>query len=173
MTKYIATTIANTIANDADVYRNRDWVCIDTLTFHRHRLIEKMIDQLDWSVAQATDYAEKQKDRVRMAQRRFTGDEISTIQLQAAIAEARSASLNVEIMASELESLHQMLEDETGERYTAFKRSGSSNLRQDRQPAAMPADLAAQLAALGITPEAVDVANTAGTGEEGFTKKTA
>lgn len=170
----LADMIAVNLTNTAQVYRDRDWTQADTLAFHRHRLMEKMIDQLDWSLSQAEDYTEKQKDRVRMAQRRFTGDEISTIQLQAAIAEAQSASLNVDILRAELAALHLMLEEETGAPYTPFKRSRTSNLRQDAQPKAMPADLAAQLAALGIAPDAAEViANTAGTGEEGFTKRTA
>ena len=154
--------IAEKMSNLSDVVRDRDWTQQDTLRFHRVKLFEKMLDQLSWSHRQAEEYAEKQKERVAQAQRRYTGDELSTFQLQAAIAEAKSASMNVEIIAQTFDSVEAYRFDATGERYTPYGTSKRSNIAPQRAQAQMPADIAADLAALGLAPTASANRNTDG-----------
>lgn len=158
----IGGTIAETMANLSDVVRDRDWTQQDTLRFHRVKLFEKMLDQLSWSHRQAEEYADKQKERVAQAQRRYTGDELSTFQLQAAIAEAKSASMNVEIIAQTFDSVEAHRWDATGEAYTPYGTSKRSNIAPQRAQAQMPADIAADLAALGLAPAAPANRNTDG-----------
>jgi hypothetical protein len=134
------------------------------------KMLEKMADQLAWSVTQTEEYSNKQRDRVKIARQRYTGDEISTTQLQGAIAEAQAASLNHDITADLLANILAQIEAETGKAYTPFLMMRTSNLRQEARTSSLPADLAAQLAALGIDDaDGATVANTRGTSEEGFT----
>ena len=158
----IGSTITEHMANLSEVVRDRDWTQQDTLRFHRVKLFEKMLDQLSWSHRQAEEYADKQKERVAQAQRRFTGDELSTFQLQAAIAEAKSAALNVEIIAQTFDSVEAHRWDATGEAYTPYGTSKRSNIAPQRAQAQMPADIAADLAALGLAPTAPANRNTDG-----------
>jgi hypothetical protein len=166
----IVDTITQRMANVANVIRNGDWTYTDTLAFHRVKMLEKMADQLAWSVTQTEEYSAKQRDRVKIARQRYTGDEISTTQLQGAIAEAQAASLNHDITADLLADILAQIEADTGKTYTPFRMTRTSNLRQEARTSSLPADLAAQLAALGIDDaDGATVANTRGTSEEGFT----
>ena len=173
MTNNIAQTIIETMSNEAQVHRNGDWTQQDTLQFHRIKLLEKMPDQLSWSAQQAEEYSEKQRDRVKLARGRFNGDEISTTQLQAAIAEAQSASMNADILSDTYNSLQETYTEDTGEDYVPYNRKRGSNLTTGGTPQAIPADIAAQLAAMGLDGDTDTIANTNGTGEDGFVKKTA
>lgn len=166
----IVDTITQRMANVANVIRQGDWTYTDTLYFHRIKLLEKMADQLAWSVTQAEEYSAKQRDRVKIARQRYIGDELTEIPLRGAMAEAQSASLNHDILADLLADVLNQIEAETGKTYTPFRMSRTSNLRQEARTSSLPADLAAQLAALGIDDtDGATVANTHGTGEEGFT----
>lgn len=166
----IVDTINQRMANVTNVIRQGDWTYTDTLAFHRIKMLEKMADQLAWSKTQTEEYSAKQRDRVKIARQRYTGDEISTTQLQGAIAEAQAASLNFDIVADLLAEICDQIEEETGKAYTPFRMSRTSNLRQEARTSSLPADLAAQLAALGIDDtDGATVANTRGTSEEGFT----
>jgi hypothetical protein len=165
----IVEIIADRMANVANVIRQGDWTYTDTLQFHRVKMLEKMADQLAWSATQTEEYAAKQRDRVKIARQRYTGDEISTLQLQGSIAEAQSASLNHDIVTATLADILAQIEADTGKAYTPFRMTRSSNLRQEPRSSNLPADLAAQLAALGIDDaDGAIVANTRGTSEEGF-----
>lgn len=166
----IVNTINERMANVANVIRQGDWTYTDTLAFHRIKMLEKMADQLAWSVTQTEEYSDKQRDRVKIARQRYTGDEISTTQLQGAIAEAQAASLNHDITAALLADILAQIVADTGKTYTPFRMTRTSNLRQEPRTSNLPADLAAQLAALGIhDADGATVANTHGTSEEGFT----
>jgi hypothetical protein len=168
-TATIVETITNLMANVSNVIRQGDWTYTDTLAFHRVKMLEKMADQLAWSATQTEEYATKQRDRVKIARQRYTGDEISTTQLQGAIAEAQSASLNHDIVTATLADILAQIEADTGKAYTPFRMTRTSNLRQETRSSNLPADLAAQLAALGIDDaDGATVANTRGTSEEGF-----
>lgn len=156
----IANAIAN-LSNNAQVHRNGEWTQQDTLSFHRTKLIEKMMDQLSWSAQQAIEYSDKQRGRVITARSRFNGDEISTTQLQAAICEAQSASLNADILADTMAALQEVYTEERGEEYTPYNRQRFSNVPTDAK-ADIPEDIAAQLAALGLEGETETIANTNG-----------
>lgn len=157
----IADAIA-TLSNNAQVHRNNGWTQQDTLSFHRTKLMEKMLDQLSWSTQQAEEYSDKQRSRVITARSRFNGDEISTTQLQAAIAEAQSASLNAEILAETMAALQADYAEEHGEEYTPYNRQKHSNMPTRGAASDIPADIAAQLAAMGLEGETETVANTNG-----------
>lgn len=157
----IADAIAN-LSNPAQVHRNGGWTQQDTLAFHRTKLMEKMLDQLSWSAQQAEEYSDKQRSRVITARSRFNGDEISTTQLQAAIAEAQSASLNAELLADTMAALQADYAEEHGEEYTPYNRQKHSNVPTRGASSDIPADIAAQLAALGLEGETETVANTNG-----------
>ena len=169
----IAQTIIETMCNETQVHRNGNWTQQDTLQFHRVKLLEKMLDQLSWSAQQAEEYSEKQRDRVKLARARFSGDEISTTQLQAAIAEAQSASLNAHILNDTYAAISEAHTEDTGEEYIPYNRKRGSNLTTGGTAQAIPADIAAQLAEMGLEGDTDTIANTNGTGEDGFVKKTA
>ena len=157
----IANAIAN-LSNSTQVHRNGGWTQQDTLAFHRTKLVEKMLDQLSWSAQQAEEYADKQRSRVTTARSRFNGDEISTTQLQAAIAEAQSASLNAELLADTMAALQADYIEENGEEYTPYNRQKHSNVPTRGATPDLPADIAAQLEALGLGGETDTIANTNG-----------
>ena len=161
MTNPIANAIAN-LSNSTQVHRNGEWTQQDTLAFHRTKLMEKMMDQLSWSTQQAVEYSDKQRFRVITARSRFNGDEISTTQLQAAIAEAQSASLNAEILADTMAALQADYAEAHGEEYTPYGRQKNSNLPTEGEAPDLPADIAAQLEALGLAGETETIANTNG-----------
>lgn len=166
MTNPIANAIA-TLTNPSTVHRmdkdgSAGWVQQDTLSFHRTKLMEKMLDQLSWSTQQAVEYSDKQRSRVITARHRFNGDEISTIQLQAAIAEAQAASLNAEILADTMAALQADYAEEHGEDYVPYGSQKHSNVPTSGVTTDVPADIAAQLEALGLAGETEIIANTNG-----------
>lgn len=167
MTNAIANAIA-TLTNPSTVHRmdkdggGASWVQQDTLSFHRTRLMEKMLDQLSWSTRQAVEYSDKQRSRVITARHRFNGDEISTIQLQAAIAEAQAASLNAEILGDTMAALQADYAEEHGDEYVPYGSKKHSNVPTRGIAPDMPTDIAAQLEALGLAGETETIANTNG-----------
>lgn len=147
-----------------EVLRNGDWVTQDVMTFQRKIIMEAVMDKLDWLInsAKGTEaYVAQTRERVANAQRRYTGDEISTMFLKGAIAEAKSASLKHETLVSMYEELHQAYLADFEDGYTPYGRVKRSNLRADAA-SEIPADIAAELAALGMTPDLGTVSNTNG-----------
>lgn len=147
-----------------EVLRNGEWVYQDVMTFQRKIIMEAVIDKLDWLINSpkgTVAYVDQTRERVMQAQRRFTGDEISTMFLKGAIAEAKSASLKNDILQDEYTKLQNAYADEFGDRHTPYGRVKGSNVRSDER-ADIPADIAAELAALGMTPELGTIANTNG-----------
>lgn len=162
--KDIVTVITEELSLNAEVLRNGDWVTEDLMKFQRKIIIEAMIDKLDWLMfsQKGTDaYIAQTRERVMNAQRRFTGDEISTMFLKGAIAEAKNASLKHSMMVDFNAKLQRAYIALTGDEYTPFNRVKRSNVRSD-EPSDMPADIAAELAALGMAPDLGTVANTSG-----------
>ena len=167
----ITKAIFSTVTNTCDVHRRSSsvnalgsesmWVQQDTIAFHRNKLLEKMLDQLSWSTNAADEYTEKQKTRTTEARKRFNGDEISTTQLQAGIAELQSATLNAEILQDLYDSLQAAYTEDNGEEYTPYNRARNSNVTT-KTTTELPAELAAQLAAFGLDGAADTVANTDG-----------
>jgi hypothetical protein len=147
-----------------EVLRNGDWVTQDVMRFQRKIIMEAVMDKLDWLInsPKGTEaYVAQTRERVAHAQRRFTGDEISTMFLKGAIAEAKSASLKQETLTAMYDEIVNAYYADFEEVYTPYGRTHRSNLRLD-QPSEIPADIAAELAALGITPDLGTVANTQG-----------
>ena len=147
-----------------EVLRNGDWVTQDVMRFQRKIIMEAVMDKLDWLInsPKGTEaYVAQTRERVAHAQRRFTGDEISTMFLKGAIAEAKNASLKHSMMVDFNAKLQRAYIDLTGDEYTPFNRVKRSNVRSD-EPTDMPADIAAELAALGMAPDLGTVANTSG-----------
>lgn len=147
-----------------EVLRNGDWVTQDVMTFQRKIIMEAVMDKLDWLISSAKGteaYVAQTRERVANAQRRFTGDEISTMFLKGAIAEAKSASLKHETLTAMFEELHVAYGEDFGDSYTPYGRVKRSNLRSDGA-SDIPADIAAELAALGMTPDLGTVSNTDG-----------
>jgi hypothetical protein len=162
--KDLITVITEELSLTSEVLRNGDWVTEDLMKFQRKIIIEAMIDKLDWLMfsPKGTDaYIAQTRERVMNAQRRFTGDEISTMFLKGAIAEAKNASLKHSMMVDFNAKLQRAYIDLTGDEYTPFNRVKRSNVRSD-EPTDMPADIAAELAALGMAPDLDTVANTSG-----------
>ena len=162
--KDLITVITEELSLTSEVLRNGDWVTEDLMKFQRKIIIEAMIDKLDWLMfsPKGTDaYIAQTRERVMNAQRRFTGDEISTMFLKGAIAEAKNASLKHSMMVDFNAKLQRAYIDLTGDEYTPFNRVKRSNVRSD-EPTDMPADIAAELAALGMAPDLGTVANTSG-----------
>jgi hypothetical protein len=147
-----------------EVLRNGDWVTQDVMTFQRKIIMEALMDKLDWLInsPKGTEaYVAQTRERVAQAQRRFTGDEISTMFLKGAIAEAKSASLKQDTLTAMYDEIVAAYWNDFEETYTPYGRAKRSNLRLD-QPSEIPADIAAELAALGMTPDLGTVSNTNG-----------
>ena len=164
------TTAIEGLSNYTEVFRNGQFTYQDTMHFHRSRLIEKMLDQLNWSKDQAVKYSDKQRTRVNLARQRFNGDEISTTQLKGAIAEAQSASLNAEMLQSMYDDLQKVYICDNDEYHTPYGMKQQSNVPTSENAADIPEDMAKQLKAMGLDGPTDIVANTQGTGEAGFTK---
>lgn len=147
-----------------EVLRNGDWVTQDVMTFQRKIIMESLMDKLDWLISspKGTEaYVGQTRERVVNAQRRFAGDELSTMFLKGAIAEAKSASLKHETLTAMYVELNAAYADDFGDSYTPYGRIKRSNLRSD-QPSEIPSDIAAELAALGMEPDLGTVSNTNG-----------
>jgi hypothetical protein len=147
-----------------EVLRHGDWITEDVLSFQRKIIVEALIDKLDWLINshKGTEaYVTQTRERVMQAQRRFTGDEISTMFLKGAIAEAKAASLKNEVLNDMLNQLSTGYATEHGKEYTPYGRMKMSNVRSDTN-SDIPADIAKELAALGITPDIATVSNTNG-----------
>ena len=147
-----------------EVLRNGDWVQTDVMSFQRKIIFEGLMDKLDWLINSpkgSEAYVTQTKERVMNAQRRYTGDELSTMFLQGAIAEARAASLKDLALKNMMEQLEAAYAEDNGEAYTPYGRMRRSNVRSD-EPAKLPPGIAADLAALGLEADLGTVSNTNG-----------
>ena len=156
--------LMNELTISEEVLRNGDWVVTDTAQFQRRILLEGMIDKLDWMIHSGkgmTAYVEQTRQRVANAQRRYTGDEISTTYLKGAIAEAKAASLKLDTFTRIMQDAQHAYIELTGDEYTPYGRMKRSNVRSDEK-SEIPADIAAELEALGISPDLGTTANTNG-----------
>lgn len=147
-----------------EVLRNGDWVVTDVMTFQRKIMMEALMDKLDWLInsPKGTEaYVTTTRERVANAQRRFSGDEISTMFLKGAIAEAKAAAVKCDALGSLYGELQSLYAKEHGDDYTPYGRARRSNVRSD-EPSEIPADIAAELKALGMTPTLGTIANTDG-----------
>lgn len=147
-----------------EVLRNGEWIIQDVLSFQRKIIMEALLDKLDWLInsPKGTEaYVAQTRERVMQAQRRFTGDEISTMFLKGAIAEAKSASLKQEVLTDMYDEINCAYDAEFKEVYTPYGRMKRSNVRAD-QPSEVPADIAAELAAMGLQVDMGTIANTNG-----------
>lgn len=167
----IIKAVYSTITNTCDVHRRINtvntlgdgsmWVQQDTILFHRNKLVEKMLDQLSWSTNAADEYADKQKTRTIEARKRYNGDEISTTQLQAAMAEAESANLNSQILQDLYDNLQAAYTEDNGEEYVPYNRARHSNVTKNTTQE-LPPEMAAKLAAMGLGGDTDTIANTDG-----------
>ena len=158
------TKLMDELTVSEEVLRNGDWVVTDTAEFQRRILLEGMIDKLDWLIHSQkgmTAYVDQCRQRVANAQRRYTGDELSTIHLKGAIAEAKAASLKLDMFTRVMQDAQHAYIELTGDDYTPYGRMKRSNLRSDEK-AEIPSDIAAELAALGMSPDLGTTANTNG-----------
>lgn len=147
-----------------EVLRNGDFVVTDVMAFQRKIIMEALMDKLDWLInsPKGTEaYVATTRERVANAQRRFSGDEISTMYLKGAIAEAKAASVKSDALSTLFREIESKYIAEQGEGYTPYGRARRSNVRSD-EPSEIPADLAAELKALGMTPTLGTIANTDG-----------
>jgi hypothetical protein len=149
---------------NTEVLRNGDFVVTDSSEFQRRILLEGMIDKLDWMIHSQkgmTAYVDQTRQRVTNAQRRYTGDEISTTYLKGAIAEAKTASLKLDTFTRLMQDAQNAYIELTGDDYTPYGRIKRSNVRSDEK-SEIPADIAAELEALGMSPDLGTTANTNG-----------
>jgi hypothetical protein len=156
--------LTETLTQNEQVLRNGDWIHTDVMSFQRKIIFEALMDKLDWLInsPKGTEaYVATTRERVANAQRRFTGDEISTMFLKGAIAEAKAASLKQMALTDLFDQLQAAYIAENGDGYTPYGRARRSNVRSD-EPSEIPADLAAELKALGMTPTLGTIANTDG-----------
>lgn len=147
--------LKNELTQNEQVLRNGDWVQTDVMSFQRKIIFEGLMDKLDWLINSpkgSESYVAQTKERVMNAQRRYTGDELSTMFLQGAIAEAKAASLKDMALKNLMDQLEAAYAEDNDEPYTPYGRTRRSNVRSD-QPSELPADLAADLAALGLKPD--------------------
>jgi hypothetical protein len=154
----------NALTLNEEVLRNGDWVITDTAEWQRRILLEGMMDKVDWMISSSKGmdaYVEQTRQRVANAQRRYTGDEISTTYLKGAIAEAKAASIKLHTFEQLQRQLNEAYVNITGEDYTPYGRARRSNVRTDA-PSDIPADLKAELEALGMPVTLGTTANTNG-----------
>ena len=156
--------LTETLTQNEEVLRNGDWIHTDVMSFQRKIIFEALLDKLDWLInsPKGTEaYVTQTRERVANAQRRFSGDEISTMYLKGAIAEAKAASVKSDALNTLFRELDSKYIAENGDSYTPYGRARRSNVRSD-EPSEIPADLAAELKALGMTPTLGAIANTDG-----------
>lgn len=162
--KNLIEVITETLTQNEEVLRNGDWVVTDLMAFQRRIIVEALIDKLDWLIEspKGTEaYVKQTRERVTQAQNRYVGDEISTMFLKGAIAEAKAASMKDAILKQMMAQLESSYVEEHGQSYTPYGKTRRSNVRMD-EPKEIPADIAAELAALGMTPDVGTIANTDG-----------
>lgn len=159
-----ATVVTETFTLNEEVLRRQDFVIDDVMSFQRKIIVEAILDKLSWLMSgeRGTEgYVDKTKARIAEAQRRFRGDEISTLYLQGAIAEHKAAISKHTALEEIFEDLQESYRAEHGERYVPYGTSRWANGRRDTR-SEVPADIKAELEALGMTPEIGGVANTDG-----------
>ena len=162
--KNLIEVITETLTQQEQVLRNGDWVHTDVMSFQRRIIFEALMDKLDWLIYSpkgTESYVEQTKERVMQAQRRYTGDEISTMFLKGAIAEAKAASLKDMSLKNLMAQLEASYIAEHDKSYTPYGKTRRSNVRMD-EPKDMPDDIAAELAALGLPQDLGTVAKTNG-----------
>lgn len=159
-----ATLLNDQLSLHHEVLRKGDFVVDDVMSFQRKIIVEAILDKLSWLMSgeRGTEgYVDKTKARIAEAQRRFRGDEISTVYLQGAIAEHKAAIAKHQALEDIFEDLQESYRAEHDERYVPYGTSRWANVRRDTR-SDVPADIKAELEALGMTPEIGGVANTDG-----------
>lgn len=162
--KNLVQVITETFTQQEQVLRNGDWVNTDVMAFQRRIIFEALMDKLDWLIESpkgTNAYVAQTRERVAQAQKRYVGDEISTMFLKGAIAEAKAASLKHMALTDLMSQLEAAYIADNGDSYTPYGKTRRSNVRID-EPKDIPADIAAELAALGMTPDLGTTANTQG-----------
>lgn len=144
--------------------RNRNWKIVDNADFDRKIIVEALIDKLYWLKTSRKGhdaYAEQQRENVQTANRRNDGTEIGQFNLRRCIAEAKAANLKKQVFGNMLAQLRGYYAETWGEEYTAYGEN-EGNIPTQTEKVELPDDIAADLAALGVTPEPTTVANTDG-----------
>jgi hypothetical protein len=162
--KNLIEVITETLTQNEQVLRNGDWVHTDVMAFQRRIIFEALMDKLDWLInsPKGTEaYVAQTRERIGQAQKRYVGDEISTMFLKGAIAEAKAAQLKDMALKNLMDQLEAAYINDNGQSYTPYGRTKRSNVRVD-EPADIPSDIAAELKALGIAPDLGTTANTQG-----------
>ena len=162
--KNLVQVITETFTQQEQVLRNGDWVNTDVMAFQRRIIFEALMDKLDWLIESpkgTNAYVAQTRERVAQAQKRYVGDEISTMFLKGAIAEAKAANLKHMALTDLMSQLEAAYIADNGDSYTPYGKTRRSNVRID-EPKDIPADIAAELAALGMTPDLGTTANTQG-----------
>lgn len=158
------TDFLNLITTDETLYRDREFVITDTCQFDRRVIVEAIIDKLYWLKTSRKGhdaYAISTKERAEYAMRRNDGTEIALTQLKAAVSEARAAQSKLALFDRMQDQLRGYYAETFGKSYIAYGEN-EANVPSNQQPQAIPADIAADMAALGITPPADQTANTNG-----------
>lgn len=137
--------IAETYTNPTELYFSTDnltgdtdgWRHVDTLAFHMKRKVEREISDLEFWIPRQADRESKAKYWATKYRKEYTGDEISTQNLEASLASWKAEAFGLRVMQSELTKMQKAYKKYFGSEYTSIA---------DKPDAEIPENIASALA---------------------------
>jgi len=135
---YTNTTELYIRGNNLDRFAKADgWQVVDTLRFHCERKLKREIQDLEFWISRQADREANAKRWMQRDRKKFTGDEISTTNLQASVAQYKAEQFGLQVIQAELVAAQEAYKKLTGAGYTSI---------EDKPDAELPEDIAAMFA---------------------------
>jgi len=135
---YTNTTELYIRSNNLDRFAKADgWQVVDTLRFHCERKLKREIQDLEFWITRQADREANAKRWAQRDRKKFTGDEISTTNLQSSTAQWKAEQFGLQVIQAELAAAQEAFKKLTGAAYTSI---------EDKPDAELPEDIAAMFA---------------------------
>ncbi len=137
--------IVETYTNPTELYFSTDnltgdrdgWRHLDSLEYHCRRKLQREIEDLEFWIPRQADRESKAKYWANLYRKQYTGDEISTTNLEASAAKWKAEAFGLRVMESELAKMQKAYKKHFGMAYTTIS---------DKPDAEIPEKIAATLA---------------------------
>ena len=146
--------IVETYTNTTELYirennttgKEDGWRCVDTLRFNAERKLKRGIQDLEFWIPRQSDREANAKRWAQKYRSQYTGDEISTTNLQSSVAQYKAEAFALSVMQAELAAAQAAYKELNGGTYTSV---------EDKADAELPEELASMLAEI----DALEAAN--------------
>ena len=131
--------IVETYTNPTELYihsnnvdgKEDGWKHIDTLAFHARRKLEREIGDLEFWLPRQADREAKAQWWAKKYRKEYSGDEMTTTNLQASLASWKAEAFALRVMQAELASAQKAYKKMTGNSFTTVKEQPDAEIPED------------------------------------------